>query len=335
VLTAIAALSSLLLAQAAPPAPGSLPILEDWLAVGPLDAGENPRPKGILAPRAAAALVAALDASPAGAHRMPTRAKRDAVVENLRRLFRPTGDPSGPSGLAPPEVLAAQAESIRRMTVLGLQPLASHRLLVVEANAVFSEPGGGFVPARLAFLVDGAGKVQDAATLSWSDGDACFSQGRSYRMKPGGIELTDATVNEGELCAPEDPARSDCCFYVEGERFDLFPGAGGLLRESERRRLNLSGQFLDAATGEQLRIEDYEDRAPRVGYRAKAGTEWKRLALVTFDRERRVLVAKFPSGPTTYTLTLDGRPAPATALVSQGSDGTKAQTFRLMPWADR
>jgi hypothetical protein len=56
---------------------------------------------------------------------------------------------------------------------------------------------------------------------------------------------------------------------------------------------------------------------------------------VRFDREQLFVVTKFPSGPTTYTLTIDGRAAPGTTLVSQGSDGTKAQTFRLMAWPER
>jgi hypothetical protein len=194
--------ASLLLALA-PTA--ELPVLDDWRAAGPFDAGENPRPKGVLSPRGAEALVAALDAARGGPPVVPAPPGKDGVVETLRRLFRSPVDPAGPAGIAPPEIIEEQAEATRRITVFGFQPLGAHRLLVVEANAIYSEPGGGFVPARIAFLVDGAGKILDAATLSWSDGDACYSQGRTYRVRPGALELTDATVNEGELCAPDDP----------------------------------------------------------------------------------------------------------------------------------
>ena len=114
---------------------------------------------------------------------------------------------------------------------------------------------------------------------------------------------------------------------------ELAPRPDGRLGETARRRTTFSGEYRDATTGEELRVEDPVHAAPRVGYRTRVGGAWKRLEVVKGDRERWTLVVKFPKGPTTYVLTFGTEPS--AALVSQGSDGSRRQPFAWVPFPER
>jgi hypothetical protein len=325
------ALAVALLLRAAPALAqqGALPVLDDWRGVGAAEPVESPSPKGVLSPRAAGALVAALEGVRASSPQ--PWLEREGLVKDLLKVFRPGAELDG----VPPEVLARQLEQVRRVTVLGHRAVGGRRLLVVEANVLYSEPGGGFMPARLGILLDADGSPTDAVTLSWSAGDACGSAGRTAALRDGTILLTEATRLEGRLCAPGDPAIGDCCSWAEGQVFEVSPGPGARLREAGRRRINLSGQWRDPATGERIFIEDDDGRSPRVGYRSARVSEWKRLEVKSFDRARRTVDVKFPSGPIRYRLTLDPVGGEGSKLVSVGSDGSKAQAFGWLDWPER
>lgn len=301
----------------------ALDVVDDWRKVGPFEDGEHPEARAVLSPRAAAEVVAAVDA--AYQRGTPLRSQTDdqpGVVDRLRNAFATANDAPATSA-APGE----SREVPREIAVFGTRSIGAHRLLIAQVSVLWDEPGGSFAPASLAIVVGAKGNVTDVAVLAWGSGDGCYGAGRTFHASRAGFSVEDTHMYPGPLCERAGEESVDCCGFSEGIAFDLDVGPDGRFREKRRRPVNFSGQFKDATTGEQLRVEDPDDHKVRAAYRTRTKREWSRLELLSADRERNVLKIRFKARATVYSLAFgaDG------AVVSKGSDGSKPQRFERVP----
>ena len=313
-------------ALALPAAAGALDVIDDWRKVGPPDVGDRPAARGTLAPAAADELVAALDRTWRSGTALRARGDQlEWVVDNLRYAFLPASGLPAPPTMGERDEIERNRDRIRRIDLLGRRSGRSHDLLLVVAHVAYEIYEGTYDPVALAVVLGRDGRVTDLAVLNHDFGDACYSAHRGYRVEPQWLRVVHEVQHEGVLCADAAPD-DDCCSVSQGATTELEVGTDGRF-QARVRRLTLTGQFADAKTGEELRIEDSGEKALRIGYRAKAKTPWKALQIVSSDRKLGVVVAKFPKSAVTYTLTIaeDGR-----SLVSAGSDGSKAQRFGLL-----
>jgi hypothetical protein len=304
-------------------------VIDDWRRVGPPDAGAAPKAKGILSPAAAEALVTAIDqAWRSGA---PLRARDDMawILDNLRYAFVPASGLPAPRTMGTPQDREREKDRLRRIDVIGSRPVSGHHLLLALAHVDYDIYGETFAPVALAIVLRPDGAVTDLAVLTQTFGDACTAVERKFRVEPTELRVSHKDLFEGRLCT-DASADDECCSVSEGSTAELAVGPAGRF-QIRLRRLTLSGQFADAATGEEILIED-NGKALRLGYRAKAKAPWKHLKIVSSERKLGVVVVQFEKSRVTYTLTVaeDGR-----SLVSAGSDGSKPQRFVWIPLNDR
>jgi hypothetical protein len=323
----LAALAALLLPAAAP----ALDVIDDWRKVGPPDGENPPHAKGQLSPGAAEKLVAAIDVAWRSGRPLHVREDSNSwVIDNLRHAFVPESGLPAPVTMGPPEARLAAGDLLRRIDVLGVRSAGAHLLLVADVHVAFYEPAGGYEPATVGVVFDGQGGVVDLALLAWSFGDGGQADVRSCRIEGTALRVTETRTALG-LLAQDGDAEGEYP-YEEGTTIDLAVGPAGRFVESQRRPLNLGGQFVDRATNEEIRIEDAGREGLLVIYRARAGIPWKAMKILSVDRRKRAITAKFEKSAVTYTVTLadDGR-----SLVSAGSDGSKPQRFAWIALSER
>jgi hypothetical protein len=312
-----------------PAAAGEPPLIDDWRKVGPPEVGEKLQAKGTLSPAAAEKLVAAIDQAWKSGRPLRVREDMTWIADNLRYAFAKDSDLPAPRTMGTPEDRERERDRLRRIDVLGSRSVGAHHLLLAVAHVDYDIYGENFAPVALAIVLRSTGEVTDLAVLTQTFGDACGSVDRKYRVEPAELRVAHMDFYEGRLCT-EASSDDDCCSVAEGATTGLAVGSDGRFH-ARPRRSTLSGQFADAATGEEILIED-GGKALRLGYRAKVKTPWKKLKIVSSDRKLGVVVVQFEKSRVTYTLTVgeDGR-----SLVSAGSDGSKPQRFGWVPLRER
>jgi hypothetical protein len=327
-LIALAAFGALLLPAAAP----ALDLIDDWRKVGPPDAENPPHAKGLLSAAAAEKLVASIDR--AWRSGQPLRARGDRlewVLDNLRYFQLGADGEAAPPAAGPADTRLRERERLRQVQVLGVRGAGGHALLLLQAAVAYDESGDVYTDATFGCVLAADGSVRDVAVLTWGWGDGGYIDGRTASLGGRVLTVADVTAGPGELCELERVQTEDGCMVPEGQDYDLEVDRAGRFTEGARRRISLTGQFVDPATDEELRVDDDGAGAVRVAYRGKRKANWRSMKVVSADRKGGVIKAKF-QGAVTYTLTLagDGR-----SLVSAGSDGSKPQRFGWIPPARR
>lgn len=197
------------------------------------------------------------------------------IVDNLRYAFVPASWLPAPITMGTPADRQEAGSMLRRIDVLGRRPAAGHELLLVATHVAYDVSAGDFGAAALGVVLRPDGKVTDVAVLTHGYGDACAATRRTVQPTEAGLRVRQEDMWEGALCifAPPLPdgavPEDECCSVLEGGTSELSVGRDGRF-QVKQTRLNLSGQFADPATGEEILIEDGWREALRLGYRNRA-----------------------------------------------------------------